>query len=138
MEPATTLDEIADGLIAWAIGEDRVRALWIEGESIGDLRRPYRKVRFHIAADEPAFPGLVADLEAALESAARAKVVRTADTRRMAKELVLRAGGLELSLIAEQTNLLAKRPRSEVAPLVDKTGHLTHVMDFSARRRGGA
>ena len=138
MEPASTFDGIADRLIDWAIQEERVRALWVEGGSLDEIRRPYRKLRLHVAADEPAFPGLVAGLPAALETAVGAKVLRVGDTPRLAKELSLRSGNLELTLVAEQTNLLAKRPRAEVAPLVDKTGHLTHVMDFSQRRRGGA
>jgi hypothetical protein len=138
VDPASTFDGIADRLIDWSIGEERVRALWVEGDSLEEVRRPYRKLRIHLAADEPAFPALVASLPVALEAAAGAKVLRIGETARLAKELALRAGSLELTLIAEQTNLLAKRPRAEVAPLVDKTGHLTHVMDFSRRRRGGA
>lgn len=138
MERVLTFNDVADRLIDWAIGDERVRALWIEGDSLEEIRRPYRKLRLHVAADEPAFPALVAGLGAALEMAAGAKILRVGETTRLAKELTLRSGSLELTLIAEQTNLLAKRPRAEVAPLVDKTGHLTHVMDFSLRRRGGA
>jgi hypothetical protein len=136
MAGPATFDDIADRLIAWAIGEERVRALWIEGDSIEEVRRPYRKLRLHVAADEPAFPALLLALPAALQAAAGAKVLRVGDTPRLAKEIALRSGDLDLTLVAEQTNLLAKRPRAEVAPLVDKTGHLTHVMDFSRRRRG--
>jgi hypothetical protein len=44
------------------------------------------------------------------------------------------AGSLPLRIIAERTALLAKRPRAHVVALADKTGHLTHVMDFSRRR----
>lgn len=133
--PLASLDEIADRMVAWAVEEPRVRALWIEGDAAGDLRRPYRALRLHLAADEPDFRELEPGLSAVFARVIGAETLRVADTRRLAREYALRAGALELTFIAEQSNLLAKRPRAFVAPLVDKTGHLTHVMDFSARKR---
>ena len=140
-KPGSSLsfDELADRMVAWAVEEPGVRALWIEGDSQADLRRPYRALRLHVAADEPQFPALVADLSSILARVLGAETRSVMDTRRLAKELILEAHGLALTLIAEQSNLLAKRPRAFVAPLVDKTGHLTHVMDFSDRgKREGA
>jgi hypothetical protein len=136
-----SFDELADRMVTWAVDEPRVRALWIEGDSQADLRRPYRALRLHLAVDEPQFPALVAELGSVFARVLGAKTLSVADTRRLAKELTLEAHGLDLTCVAEQSNLLAKRPRAFVAPLVDKTGHLTHVMDFSDRGKaagGGA
>ncbi len=33
-----TLDEIADRIIDWAVNDPRVRALWIEGDAMPELR----------------------------------------------------------------------------------------------------
>ncbi|MBI4603007.1 MAG: hypothetical protein HY721_13700 [Planctomycetes bacterium] len=128
-----TYDEISDRMVAWAVGEPDVRALWIEGAAIAQLRRPYRSLELHLAADEPAFPRVVAALSQGLPWIPGARVLAIAETRRFAKEIALEAQGLPFTLIAEQSYLLAKRPRAEVVPLIDKTGHVTHVMDFSLR-----
>ena len=132
-----SFDDLADRMVAWAVDEPRVRALWIEGASPAELRRPYGALRIHVASDEPQFPALVVELSSILARVLGAETLRVADTRRLAKELTLKAHGLDLTCIAEQSNLLAKRPRAHVAPLVDKTGHLTHVMDFSDRGKPG-
>jgi hypothetical protein len=127
-------DELADRFIDWATKEEKARALWIEGSTLKEVRRPYTKLRLHLAADEPLFPALVADLTRSIDRIIEAKVLKVSDTPRFAKELELRAGSLEFTVIVEQSNLLAKRPRNQVIPLVDKTGHLCHVMDFSLRK----
>lgn len=129
------LDDLADRIIDWAANDSRVKALWIEGDTLPELRRPYRTLRLHLAADEPDYPSLAAELCAGFLCIPGCKVLAVTDTRRFAKELALEAGGLPFRLIAEQSNLLPKRPRAEVIPLVDKTCHLTHVMDFSRRKR---
>jgi hypothetical protein len=108
----SSFDELADRMVAWAVDEPRVRALWIEAGSREELRRPYRALRLHIAADEPQFPGLAAELPSLLARVLGAETLGVADTRRLAKELSLRADGLAFACIAEQSNLLAKRPRA--------------------------
>src|SRR5262249_33750311 len=127
--------EMADRWIDWATREEKVRALWIEGSTLDELRRPYSKLCLHVAADEPSFPAVLADLTGSMDRIIEARVFKVTDTTRFAKELLARTGSLEFTVIVEQSNLLAKRPRSEVVPLVDKTGHLCHVMDFSLRKR---
>ncbi len=134
-------DEVADRSIDLALGESRVRALWAEADALADLRRPYRKLELHLAADEPDFPGLVTDLESLLASRFLLQSDGVSDTERLAKQFDLRLGEpgaeraeLSLTIILEQTSLLAKRPRAHVVPLLDKTNHLTHVMDFSRRK----
>ncbi|HVR74498.1 MAG TPA: hypothetical protein VMT52_09210 [Planctomycetota bacterium] len=129
-----THDEIADKLIDWATTHKAVRALWIEGADPRALRRPYGNLELHIAADEPDFPALLEEVSAGLPPLPGSRVLSVADTQRFAKELAVEAGGSRFLLIVEQTNLLAKRPRAEVVPFVDKTRHLTHVMDFSRRK----
>ena len=131
----TSYNEIADRWIDWAAREEKVRALWIEGSTLKEVRRPYSKLCLHVVADEPLFPALLADLTDSIDRIVEAKVLRVTDTTRFAKELLAKTGSLEFTIIVEQSNLLAKRPRNEVVPLVDKTGHLCHVMDFSLRRR---
>lgn len=129
-------EEIVDRMVEWAVREEKVRALWIEGDTLQDVRRPYETLRLHAAADEPLFPALLSDLTQSLDRITQAEVVQVTDTPRFAKKLLARGpGNLEFTLVLEQSNLLAKRPRCEVIPLVDKTGHLCHVLDFSLRRR---
>jgi hypothetical protein len=135
MAAELTYDEIADRLVEWAVSAPRLRALWLEGGTLEELRRPYRKLEVHLAADEPEFPLVIAELEATLTRLTAARVERAGETQRFARELELRSGRLPFTLIAEQSHLLAKRPRAEVVPLVDKTGHLPHVLDYSLRRR---
>lgn len=140
--PRFTLDEAADRLIDLAVHDPRVRALWIEADAAVKLRRPYSALEVHAALDEPDFPGFVAELEGLLGDAFAVRVLARSDTQRHAKQLDLElsnpamAGApLGVRFIAEQSYLLAKRPRAYVVPLVDKTGHLPHVLDYSARRR---
>lgn len=131
-----TLDDIAERWIDWAVNEPRVRALWVEAEDIKSLRRPYVSLCLHLTADEPEYPSVLQELsrgEAQL-GIPGLKIRGIHDTQRFAKELVLEADGNVFTVIAEQSYLLAKRPRSAVVPLVDKTGHLPHVLDYSAKK----
>jgi len=138
---ATTYDRITDRIIALALAEPRVRALWIEADAREKLRRPYPGLEVHVAADAPQFPGLVADLERLLASHLAVTVDSIAGTQRLAERFAVRLGErsggalLPVTIIVEQSCYLAKRPRAWVVPLEDRTGHLCHVMDFSARRR---
>ena len=136
-----TLDDVADLFIDWAAAEARVRALWIEAPTLPELRRPYRTLELHLSADEPAYPSVTADIAAGFAAAqalraAGIHLLGASDAPRFAKEYALEVEGLRFTLIAEQSYLLAKRPRAEVVPLLDKTGHIAHVMDFSRRKRG--
>jgi hypothetical protein len=150
-----TYDDIADLLIEITVADPRIRAIWIESDARARLRRPYPSLEVHFAADEPVFPALVADIERLLGEHLRVESRGVTDTRRYAKQLDLLVGPkqaaqgpqvpqarrspqpsgaeLPLTLIVEQSCYLAKRPRAWVVPLHDKTGHLYHVMDFSAR-----
>ena len=127
-------DEIAERLVDWCVADDSVRALWLEGSSLEELRRPYGSLELHVATDEPQFVTVVAGLESCLDRLVGGKVEGVTDTERFAKEFRFRVGKLGVKLIAEQSHLLAKRPRAEVVSLVDKTGHLPHVLDYSLRR----
>ena len=130
--------ELADRLVALATGDARIRALWIEAGTPRELRRPFDRVTVHTVADEPDFPALVEGFEALLAVAgARVEDARWSDTVRCARQLdaritipgdAPRAG--PVTFIIECSAFLAKRPRRAVAPLVDKTCHLTHVMSF--------
>lgn len=135
MDTLATFDDIVDRLVDWATEKEILRALWLEGESLTAVRRPYPGLEVHLCADEPAYPQLFAALEDDLKSVVGANVVEVADTQRFAKWLDCQIGDLKFAVIAEQSHLLAKRPRAEVIPLVDKTGHLPHVLNYSLRRR---
>ena len=130
-----SFDSVLDALVEWATKESLVRSLWIEGATLRDVRRPYTSRDVHVCADEPAFPELLEALPKALQNTIDGEVVEITDTERFAKCHEVRAGEHAFSLIVEQSNLLAKRPRAEVIPLVDKTTHLPHVLDYSLRRR---
>ena len=113
----------------------QVRALWSEGAALSDVRRPYQSLDVHVCADEPRFPVLLEALAPALNKSVNGEVVDVTDTERFAKCHRVRVDGNEFTVIVEQSNLLAKRPRAEVIPLVDKTMHLPHVLDYSLRNR---
>lgn len=130
-----TLEEIADHLIEWAVREDRVRALWIEAATLRELRRPYAALDVHLAADEPVALQVLALLEEEVPCLQGSRVAARREVPRFASEHDVEAGGQTFRLTVEQSHLLAKRPRAEVVPLVDKTGHVMHVMDFSKRAR---
>lgn len=134
-----TLDEIADAIIAWAVEEPRVRALWSEGPAQANLRRPYKSLELHLAADQPDYPGLLAEIQRnpTRLGIASLQLHGSSEVPRFARELVLALDSVRLTLVLEQSYLLAKRPRAYIVPFVDKWGHLPHVLDYSARGKTG-
>ena len=132
--PAQSYEDLVDEAIVWAAREPLLRALWIEGQSLGNLRRPYGTLDLHVAADEPDFAALVARTSAWL-STQGAALLGESEVVRKARELEGRLKDQAFTVTVEQACFLAKRPRAHVVPLLDKTGHLTHVMDFS--KHGG-
>ena len=130
-----SFDDLVDLIIDWAVDDTRVKAFWIEADNLNELRRPYRNPRLHLSADEPSYPLLEAELSTGLAAVPGVKVRGVSETPRFAKQIDMEIAGLAFTIVAEQSHLLAKRQRTEVVPLVDKTGHLTHVMDFSGRKR---
>ena len=141
-QPSLTYDGIADRLIEIAIDDDRIRAVWVEADAKEKVRRPYAALEIHLAADEPLFPAVVAGIEELMAPTLDVEVLAREDTQRLARQLSLAVraketkddSALPVTLIIEQSCYLAKRPRAWVVPLHDKTTHLCHVMDFSARR----
>lgn len=131
-------DALVDRLLTWAIAEPRARAVWVEGETAREVRRPYPRFDAHVAADEPDFDGVLDGLRGAAERILGAQLVGIEDAPRFAKELRLEWGrpptGTSGRVVLERTSLLAKRPRAYVATLLDRTGHLPHVMDTSLRK----
>lgn len=133
-------DALADRLVSWAIAEPRVRAVWVEGASAREVRRPYPHLDAHVAADEPEFDGVFDELRGAVERVLGARLAGIEDVPRFAKELRLEWGDPPAAasgrVVLERTSLLAKRPRAHAAILFDRTGHVPHVMDTSLRNRG--
>jgi hypothetical protein len=134
-----TYDDIVDRVLRWALDVPSVRALWLESNSPAGVRRPYAAIELHLAADEPDFACLLGELPGALESLLGVRLLDIRDAPRFARELELESRGIRgdnmpWTLIVERTSMLAKRRRICVAPLLDKTNHLTHVMDFSGSR----
>ncbi len=132
---------IADRMIEIAVEDDRIRAIWIEADEQKLVRRPYDRLEVHYAADEPLHPAIVGELEELLSKKLRVENRGVTDTERLAKQFDLEIGSLDgdgdrldVTVIVEQSCYLAKRPRAWVVPLLDKTNHLCHVMDFSRRR----
>jgi hypothetical protein len=121
---------MVDRLVKAASADGRVKALWLEGGTLAELRRPYRRLEVHLASDEPDFPSLAAELEGFI-GAGGLTSPRWSDVPRFARQLEGLLEGFPITAVLEKSSLLAKRPRSAVVPLVDKTGHLCHVMDFS-------
>jgi hypothetical protein len=139
--PSTSpVAELIDRLIAVAIEDRRIRALWIEAETPRELRRPYGRVTVHAVADEPDFQSLAGDWERILARGAGAGVrdPRWSETPRSARlleaEIAIEGlGSAPARFVIECSAFLAKRPRRSVVVLADKTGHLLHVMDFARR-----
>lgn len=141
-------DAIVDTFVEWAVGEPRARALWLEGRSPAEIRRPYRSLELHVAADEPDLEALAMELPKVTLERTDAQLVEMRDAGRRARDFRFRhetaaaaPGGdgpprieeTRWSIVLEATSMLAKRPRAYVATLVDRTQHLAHVMDFSLR-----
>jgi hypothetical protein len=126
--------ELVDRLLAAAGADPRVKALWLEGDSPADLRRPYRMLEVHLAADEPDFAPVVAGIESLVGGGGPVADAQWADVPRFARELRCTLDGAPVTVIVEKSSLLAKRPRAAVAALADRTGHLYHVLDFSKSR----
>jgi hypothetical protein len=129
--PSDVYADAVDRLISAASADDRIRALWLEGATQMELRRPYRQLRVHLACDEPHFAALEGEVERMLAGPAALAGPRWSDVPRFARQLEATLEGQPVTLCLEKSSLLAKRPRAAVLALVDKTGHLPHVMDFS-------
>jgi len=133
-ERAAAYAALVDRLVEAARNDPRIKALWLEGSSPATLRPPYASVEAHIAVDEPDFDEAVRGLEAVVGGGRAPAGVRWADVPRFARELTCLLDGFPVTTVVEKTSLLPKRPRAAVASLVDRTGHLYHVMDFSKAR----
>ena len=130
----TYLEKIVDGMVRWAISEMDVQAIWLEGSLPVDIRRPYETLDVHVAVDEPCFSRILTTLPSVLADLTGASIEEATDTPCRAKLLRVTDSGASWPLILERTSMLAKRPRAHVATLLDRTGHLTQVMDTSLRR----
>jgi hypothetical protein len=129
-----TPDDLCDRLLAWTLKDPRIDGLWIEGATREEVRRPYLALEAHVAVSEPRFDAVIADLPGIVEASLGARLVTTADVQKFAKEFRFAAGDRGFSVIAERSSLLGKRPRAWVSTLLDRTGQLTCVMDFSLRQ----
>lgn len=121
---------LLDHLIPHATQDAKVRALWIEAPVLSELRRPLLRLELHFAADEPHWAALVGEIEGALLGFGALADARWSDTQRLARRLDATIDGATIAVIVEKTALLAKRKRRAVKTLVDKTGHLPHVLDY--------
>jgi len=124
-----------DRLVEAAIADPRLKALWLEGRAPAEVRRPYPRLEAHLAADEPDFDSVLGDLEALVAGPSRFEVTGRAEVPRFAREIRGLLDGVPVTVVLEKTSLLPKRPRAEVAMLVDKTGHAYTFLDFSGRER---
>ena len=130
---ADVYEAAADRMVEAAVGDPRVKALWLEGAEPGELRRPYRRLEVHLAADEPDFDAVLADLDRLVAGPSVFSVEGRAEVPRFAREVRGLLDGRPVTAVLEKTSLLAKRPRAAVKVLMDRTGHVYHVMDFSRR-----
>lgn len=131
--PSEVYARAVDRLVLAAAADARLRAVWLEGATLPEVRRPYTRLEVHLACDEPDFPAVVAGLEALAGGLGTLTSPRWSDVPRFARQLDCLLDGAPATLVLEKSSLLAKRPRAVVVPLVDKTGHLCHVLDFSRR-----
>jgi hypothetical protein len=131
---AAALGGLVDRLVDAANRDARVKALWLEGPSPESVRRPYAALDIHLAVDEPDYDAVLAGLEGMVGDGRRIDGLAWADVPRFARQMSFRFEGTPVAVVLEKTPLLPKRPRAAVACLLDRTGHLYHVMDFSKPR----
>jgi hypothetical protein len=131
---ASVYGAVVDRIVAGAAAEPRIKAVWLESADRGDLRPPYRRLEVHLAADDPDFAAVLEGLERLVAGPSRLEVSARTEVPRFARQIEGRIDGAPVTVILEKSPLLAKRPRAAVACLLDRTGHLYHVMDFSARK----
>ena len=133
-ESASIYGDLVDRVVAGAAADRRIKAVWLEAADRADLRPPYRRLEVHLAADDPDFAAVLEDLEGLVAGPSRLEVTARAEVPRFARQIEGRIGGAPVTVILEKSPLLAKRPRAAVACLLDRTGHLYHVMDFSLQK----
>jgi hypothetical protein len=135
--PAVTelQQEVLNRLVAAAVADDRVKACWSEGDSARGCLPPFAgPIDLHIATSDPLFDALTADHAAWLAAGGKVVSHRDADAPVFARACEAELeGGVKVALTIERLSLIPKRPRAHVAPLVDKTGQVRYVMDYSKR-----
>ena len=130
--------ELVERLAEAARAEPRVKALWLEAATREALRPPYASLEAHLAADEPDFAFIISRVESlAAGPGRRLEDVRWSDVPRFAREMRAVLDGRPFAVVVEQTPLLAKRPRTAVSALLDRTGHLYHVMVVAPPKAAG-
>lgn len=131
MTTPTEAYRAATAILVRLAGEtEEIRMLWLEGPDRAALCLPPERLEAHLATDDPRFAGLFAGHARILE-ALGAAAHEDSDAPCAGKLCrASLAGGHPFELVFERLSLLAKRPRAAVKPLVDKTGHLRHVLDY--------
>jgi hypothetical protein len=125
---------LVDRIVAGAAADPRIKAVWLEASDRADLRPPYRRLEVHLAAEEPDFAAILEGLDRLVAGPTRLEVTGRAEVPRFARQIEGRIEGAPVTVVLEKSPLLAKRPRAAVACLLDRTGHLYHVMDFSPQK----
>ncbi len=128
--------EVLQRWVDLVLPDPRVKALWLEGETPPALRDPRPPLDLHVAAEEPDFESVFAGHEALLAAAGPVESHRDGPAHPDARECRARIAGLgEVVLTVERMSLLSKRPRAAVTPLVDRSGKLRFVLDYSKKPR---
>ncbi|MCI0341188.1 MAG: hypothetical protein L0216_08545 [Planctomycetales bacterium] len=136
MAEANAIREVLQRWVDRVLPDVRVKALWLEGETPRALRDPRPPLDLHAAAEEPDFAAVFTGHEALLAAAGPVEAHRDGPAAPDARECRARIRGLgEVVLTVERMSLLAKRPRAAVTPLVDRSGKLRFVLDYSRRSR---
>ena len=128
--------DVLNRFVAAAVADDRVKACWTEGKTPEGCLPPFPgPIDLHVATSDPLFDALAADHAAWLAAGGKVVAHRDADAPVFARACEAELeGGVKVALTIERLSLIPKRPRAHVAPLVDKTGQVRYVMDFSGRK----
>ena len=133
--PTVELMTVVDGLIPLALKDPRICILWLEGDSLEQVRRPYERLDLRMAAMDPDFDPLYGDRQTIFERIAPGAMIEEEPVEFEGRRAqVTLPSGTRFRVTFERMSLLGKKGRAEVAPLVDKTGQFRFVLHRDGHR----
>lgn len=136
MADLATLRTAVQRWVERAEADPRVKACWLEGASPRAIRTFDGPVDLHVGVEDPDFGDFVDELEAFLGAGAPVRQYADGPAPPDGWATVATLDGVgAVTCTLERMSLVAKRPRVAVQPLFDRSGHLRHVLDYSAARR---
>lgn len=136
-EESREFTRIVDSLIPLVEIDPRIWVIWVEGDRLEDVRRPYAALDLRLGVMDPDFQAVRLAIPDLVASAGRARVA--SDPREIPFDGVAwRAeslgSGRAFDLTLERMSLVGKKPRAFVTPIVDRTGRFRAVLNRTGTR----